>query len=180
VPKRGWLVPVFQSKAKVVTKLQELRGEVAAQFVVRLPTITVGRFLDSAGKSYVGASGLTLKVLQVERTAEGDVVARLHLDRFHDELDTRLGAAVKMRPQVIVPRTPSIALLPPLELSDRQGRTWPSDGVTRQTATDGKGEECRITFQGRGGSTDDLRLAVLSQRIVTVRIPFVLKDVPVR
>jgi hypothetical protein len=162
-------------------KWRELHGTVRVEVMVRPRMIEVSNVLAAVGKEKVGRQGVTLKVLEAQKTDEGDVHLRLRLDNL-DSLTPKTveQKMIRVRPGVIAERGPVDFALERLQLLDRAGRPCARTRWSYEPAKTGKGYEVLLLYGVNHGDAEDVSLVLTEEpRKVSVVVPFVVRDVGV-
>jgi hypothetical protein len=180
----------LKSGDKVSHVLKEVKGIVAAQ-VETAPQalITVENLFASAGKTFRGEDGESLKVIEASRQVGGDVQVQLE---FIDSSSANAQWIVRrgmMRPRRggfgmgrrgwIEDNSPP----PNLLLQDANGHNFPLRNRDRDDVSirgNGLVREITLTYCGGLGLGEPKKLVYSGRRTILVEIPFTLKDVPVR
>jgi hypothetical protein len=153
--------------------LRAVQGHLRARVEVPRPLVSVADVLQASGKESAGHGGLRLKVLHAALTGDGDISVHLRLDGL-SALPPVEQKFVRVRPGVVAIRGPADVALDFIELLDGVGRKVPCIQATASTI-DGQAD-CRLTFQPRPGFERELRLVVGERRVVTVEVPFAVKE----
>jgi hypothetical protein len=189
MPVRG--LPVYlKSGEKVSTLLKEIKGIVAAQ-VETAPQalITVDDLFTSAGKTFLGEGGESLKVMEASRQVGGDVQVRLELTdsaSANAQWVMRRGIMRLRRPGPIgVGRRGGLLednVPPPnLLLQDANGHNFPlRNRDDLGIRGNGLARDLTLTYCGGLSLGEPKKLVYSGRRTIIVEIPFTLKDVPLR
>jgi hypothetical protein len=164
-------------------RLQELSGTIAAR--VRTPPeplAVVGDILDAAGKTVRAADGSSLQVIEAKRTEEGPYQVRVALTSPPPEL-VRAGVPARL---LVLSRggwRRGLAAGSPegsdFTLLDARGRPLPlAGGEVRGSLNKGIRHDMTLLYQPPPDQAPPARLLYVGRRIVTVEVPFTLKDVP--
>lgn len=181
-PRHGvvWPVSLPALEPDPGTRFREVRGQFRARFRVPEPLVAIDRVLSSVGTLRSGASGIALKLLAATQDSSGDLRLRVrveHLDALPEpEPHERV---VRLRPGVIAVRGPADVALDRLELHDGVGRRVTRTGATYQQEPGSTAAIYELTFRSRADMSDSHRLILTHPRIVTLTVPFAVKDVPV-
>ena len=175
-------IPVrVKSGDKPTGILREVTGVVAALVQTEeQPLITVDNILKSAGRTCVGDNGESLKLMEVERTPDGDVNLRLELaDASSANAFWAMRGGV-MRPGRFRRGLAVMDNLPPakLLLQDSAGKTLPLRSREDATAFTGNTLARVIVLGFHSGLSEPSKLVYSGRRTIIIEIPFTLKNVP--
>jgi hypothetical protein len=168
------------------------------------PVLEVDSILEATGKTIKGPRGACLTVSDLERLDDGQFAIRIDLLPAATNANNLFNAIARGRfgGLPIVPELPDAvqaqlqqgcggALIAPggavladplgLSLADAQGRRFQLTGVPRRRYTisaAGVVYDLTLVFKPHEGQGQPARLVYSSMRVVTLDIPFVLKDIP--
>jgi hypothetical protein len=159
--------------------LKEVHGHVRMDVKVRPRMIEIPAAFKAIGQEARGHQGITLKILEAERTEEGDIHVRLRLDNLASLTpQTPVEQVVRIRPGVIAVRGAMDVAMERLELLDRAGRKCRPIKTGYEQAAQGKGYDADLFFADPGTKTDELTLVMTkASRTVPLAIPFLVRDV---
>ena len=158
--------------------LKELHGKIRMDVLVRPRLIEIANVFRSIGKEARAAQGITLKVLEVGTTDEGDVHVRLHLNNLESLAPTPDQQVVRVRPGVLAVRGVLDVALERLELVDGLNRPCKLVRSRYEQKPAGKGYDVDLYFADPGTKLEGLTLALTSvPRPLAVAMPFVVRDV---
>jgi hypothetical protein len=145
------------------------------------PLVTIDDILNAAGKIEAASGGGSLKVIDAKRDAKGQVSLRVVVEK-HVPGGAEM-AAWRMRMWGRMGNQPGQqndknAVGNMLVLKDDKGAAIPLGSVSSKPVDDfGITTEYELTYQ----TTDKVtpaKLVYVGQRVTTIDVPFVLKDVP--
>jgi hypothetical protein len=182
-------LPLRLLNVKDVKKLKEIHGYVAAEVLTPMqPLMTVDDILNAAGKTVHGESSGSLKVLEVKQQEKGQVVIQVVVEKPSlnssgmDMNAMAFGGRVRvwrggMAPQ---PENQVDAVARNLSLVDEKGQAFKLSAVETKVVDPETGDiiEYTLTFQPPTGAPKPVKLTYIGQRLTTIDVPFVLKDVP--
>jgi hypothetical protein len=182
----GREVPVrLKRAAKPSQVLREVKGAVTGQVKTPLQVIvSVDDILHSAGKSFKGTDGTVLKVAEASRVEGDHIRLKLRLEGSPDLANLAgnrrifRGGRLVMRPGGLRGGTNNsdahIALL------DAEGKSFlvSESESTWEAGANGIVQEIDTVYYPRAGQGDAAKVVYSNRRIVTVEVPFTLKDVP--
>jgi hypothetical protein len=168
-------------------RVRELRGTLALRVQpAPEPLVTVDRILGAAGRTVPGGDGSALKVTEVRREEDGRV--KLAVEVMPAPRDVMLGGAparilmttrgARGAQGLVVP--PPVAV-EQLALLDERGRAVTLEGSTGPTVNgSGKAWEFSLVYRLGPEAGEPSRLVYTGRRSVTLEVPLVLGDVPLR
>ncbi len=170
--------------------LKEVQGTVAAQVQTpHQPLITVEDVLKSQGRTFKGPDGSYLKVVEVSRMDHGQVKLRVQVRPPPMGMNgmQMLGGGGRVFIQRFNGRMAVMAMqevdnggLQNLTLQDAKGQNFQLAIIDETLAPNGNGAnlEYHLVFQPRPAMGDASKFVYSGRRLVTIEIPFTLKDVP--
>lgn len=175
-------IPVhLKSGDKPAGVLQEVKGVVAAQVQTSPQAlITVDNILKSTGHTFLGENGESLKVLEADRQANGDVHLRVELTDASSQNNTLWA----MRGGVLRPNRrrafAAMENMPPanLLLEDGSGQNFPARSHHEDMVINGNTLARAITVTYHCGSGEPRKLVYSGRRTIVIEIPFTLTNVP--
>jgi hypothetical protein len=178
-------IPFRLQVPKEARKLKEVYGFVAAEVLTPMqPLITVENILDAADKTVKGNNGW-VKVLEVSRDEKGWVSLKVVVERpSRPEPE-----AMAVRALLIRGRVPAndhaddlSAVGKILSLVDEKDQAFKLVSAEEKLldAEIGGTIEYRLTFRPAAGLPKPAKLVYMGQRLTTIDVPFVLKDVPLQ
>jgi hypothetical protein len=195
VTQPGFLVqqiPVRLTPGEKPSKsLRELHGTLSGRLLTDpRPVLAVDDVLKSAGKSVRGKEGGELKVLEVSRDASGEVTVRCELDVPPDVSPAGLPAFTSGRGRAmrvaeaefqIAVSAASLRRTGGLCLVDDKGESIEHATVHAVMRRDARGlvREITVVAQPREGR-EAAKLVYTGCKMVSVEVPFTVKDVPLR
>jgi hypothetical protein len=181
-------VPLRLQNVKDVKKLKEIHGYVAAEVLTPMqPLMSMEDILNAAGKTVEGESGGSIKVMEVKREEKGQVVIHVVVEKptiNSSGMDFNAMAMGRVRvwrggftPQ---PENEVDSLGRTLSLVDEKGQAFKLSAVQSKVVDPEVGAtmEYTLTFQPPAGAPKPVKLTYIGQRLTTIDVPFVLKDVP--
>jgi hypothetical protein len=179
---QGLLLRQFVPALKQPGQVGEIHGEFRARVSSSRPLVAIDSVLKSVGKADGPPGGTRVQVTKAELLDDGDLILHAHIERLDLLPEPAQGQEiVRVRPGVVALRGPTDVALEMLELHDGQGRKVPRvQGATAHTVGKQNAAEFHLRFQPRPGETDALKLVLAGPREVSVLVPFVVKDVPLR
>lgn len=180
-PRHGVVCPVSlpELEPDPGARFREIRGQFRARFRVPEPLVAVERVLASNGTSHTGPSGVALTVLASAQDDAGELRLRVRVERLdtlpEPEPHERV---VRLRPGVVAVRGPADVALDRLELRDGGGRLVRRTGATYRQEPGSTTAIFELTYQPQSGQTMASRLTLTNPRVVTLTVPFVVRDVP--
>jgi hypothetical protein len=179
VPGASWAGAVRLYNPPVASdgKIEELRGELRVCVQVPRPLVTVAAVVHAAGAEREGSGGLRLKVLDVKLADDGDLSLHVRLAGLA-ALPPSEQKIVRVRPGVVALRGPADMALDFLEVDDALGRKIPWTQAVATLVND-QTADFRLTCQPRPGSEEELQLVLAERRVLSLTVPFVVRDVPV-
>ncbi len=170
--------------------LHEIRGTLVAQVQSpHEPIIRADRILEAEGKTFKGPDGSFLKIHEVKRIENGQIKLQLTL---RAPLSTGADGLAMMQGAIFVRRfNGKMAFMAQQEgemtaaqkfaLQDSKCQNYhlASSEVTNQVNGMEMLQEMRLIYQCKQGLGEPAHLIYSGQRLVTVEIPFVFKNVPV-
>jgi hypothetical protein len=185
----GKQLPLRLQNVKDVKKLKEIHGFVAAEVLTPMqPLMTMEDILNAAGKTVEGESGGSMKVMEVKREEKGQVVIHVVVEKptiNSSGMDMNAMAFGRVRvwrggfaPQQPDNEVDSIGRT--LSLVDEKGQTFKLSAVQSKPVDPEVGTtmEYTLTYQPPAGAPKPVKLTYIGQRLATIDVPFVLKDVP--
>jgi hypothetical protein len=173
--------------------LAELKGTITAEVLTPRALITVDNVLQAVGKTVKGAEGGSIEVLEATEK-DGRVELRIRMQTPRDAVAARLtpepaasarnatasSALVSTRgaPSTRLKYNYSRGTTDPrgLALVDANGQHLPLERIASKVV--GDKEEFALTFVTEAGQAASARLVFFGGRVVTVEIPFALKEMP--
>ncbi len=186
-----WQVPLrLRLPSDKVKKLREVSGVIAARVELpNEPLLVQEDVLHAAGKTVSGQLGGSLKVYEVQRDKDGNVLVRVDLvppqpEESVDALAAMAGAArVRMNVRLrlamggdLDPRVALRAEFKTLTLVDAAGKPFSPAEV--KSAPTRPGEGTLLLFRRAPDQKEPARLVYHGPREVVVEVPFTLEDVP--
>jgi hypothetical protein len=182
-------IPVrFKVAGKPSQVLKEVQGMVAAQVQTpHQPLITVENVLKSQDRTFKGPDGSFLKVVEVSRMDHGQLKLRVQVRPPPMGMNgmQMFGGGGRVFVQRFNGRMAVMAMqeasgLQNLTLQDAKGQNFQLANIDETPAPNGNGAnlEYHLVFQPRAGMGEASKFAYSGQRLVTIEIPFTLKDVP--
>jgi len=194
----------LQAGARPARSIKELRGRITAQVrTAPQALLEVGDIADATGKAVTGAHGASVTVTDLEKLDAGHFVVRLDLQPAAGNTNQLFSATLRGRfgGLPLVPELPAgiqaqvqqgcgALIAPPggvladpmgLSLLDDQGRPFQLIDVPRRRSTitnKGVVHELTLHFKPNDGQRQPAKLVYSTMRVVTLEIPFVLKDIP--
>jgi hypothetical protein len=172
-----------------IKPLHEIRGVVFAQVQSPLePIIHADKILQAEGKTFKGPDGSFLKVDKAKQVDNGQITVRATLrapSTGEDALAMMQGAIFvrrfNRRMAFMAQQEGETKAVERFALQDAKGRNFQL--VTSEVSAQFNGlevtQDFRLLYQSKQGLEEPTQLVYSGQRIVTVEIPFVFKDVPV-
>jgi hypothetical protein len=187
-------VLLYVHVTKGTKRIKEIHGAVAAEVLTPMqPLMTIDDVLNSAGRTALASDGSSLKVVAVKRDATGQVSLKVVMEkRVPDGVDAMgLGAT----PPIVwggfdIPTaTDKNTVARKWVLKDNKGVAYPLGSVTVKSIDNlgirvkpmddlGTTVEYDLKFPANNKTTP-AKLEFLGQRLTTIDVAFVLKDVPV-
>jgi hypothetical protein len=194
----------LQAGARPARSIKELRGRITVEVRTAPQAILeVGNVLDATGKAIKGRQGASVTLTDIEKLDAGHFVLRLDLQPAAGNANQLFSAALRGRfgGLPLVPELPAgiqaqmqqgcgALIAPPggvladpmgLSLVDDQGRPFQLIDVPRRRSTitnNGVVHELTLHFKPNDGQSQPAKLVYSTMRVVTLEIPFVLKDIP--
>jgi hypothetical protein len=145
------------------------------------PLLTIDDILNAAGKSEFASGGGSLKIIEAKRDAKGQVSLKVVVEKHVPGGAEAMTARMRMFGRVYQPNADNnkdtVGRM--LVLKDDKGVAIPLANFSSKPADDfGITMEYDLTF----AATDKLvpaKLVYVGQRLTTIDVPFVLRDVPV-
>jgi hypothetical protein len=186
---------------KPATTLKELSGILVTQMrTLPRPLATVDEVLLAANRSVAGPDGSSVKVVSVEQPEKGSVrllalvdppeippaPESAELERLRQAFGrggARIRGVVAIGGRVINfggPPAPAEETLTAAHfaLLDAQGQPLETVQVAATGKTAGRTREYELTFRAKPGQGEAARFVYSAPRVVSVDVPFTLKDVP--
>jgi hypothetical protein len=170
--------------------LRELHGTLTGRLLTEpRPVLAVDDVLKSAGKTFRGKEGGEIKVLEVSRDSSGEVTVRCELDVPPDVSPAGLPAFASGRGRaagrvleadlLATPTAASLRRTGGLSLVDDKGETIEQSTVRGVVRRDARGlvRELTIVAQPASGR-EAAKLVFAGSKMVSVEVPFTVKDVP--
>jgi hypothetical protein len=175
-------IPVHhKSGDKPSGSLKEVRGVVAAMVQTEeRALITVDNVLKSAGRTFMGDDGESLKLTEVNRHPDGDVDLRIELTDPSSANTLWAMRGGVMRPNRFRRGLAAMDNTPPanLLLQDAAGQTLPQRSREEALAINGNTLARVIVLGYHSGLSEPNKLVYSGRRTIIIEIPFTLKDVP--
>jgi hypothetical protein len=184
----GKQLPLRLQNVKDVKKLKEIHGYVAAEVLTPMqPLMTMEDILNAGGKTVEGECGGSMKVMDVKREEKGQVVINVVAEKPMTNstgMDMNAMAFGRVRvwrggftPQ---PENEVDSVGRALSLVDEKGQAFKLTSVQSKPVDPENGSvtEYTLTFQPPAGAPKPVKLTYIGQRLTTIDVPFVLKDVP--
>jgi hypothetical protein len=185
-------IPIsFKSGEKVSRLLTEVKGVVVAQ-VETAPQaiITVENLFKSVGRTFLGEEGESLKLIEVNRQAGGDMHVRFELIDGSSANAPWVMRRGVMRPRMLIANgmvrrgvaaEDSAAPLNVL-LQDANGHNFPVRNRDVEPLIKGNTllREIALTYCCGIGLGEPSKLVYSGRRTINIEIPFTLRDVPLR
>jgi hypothetical protein len=172
---------------KTATKLRTLSGVLLVQgWNEPEIQLSIKQILDAAGKSAKGSDGATVEIKAVEKLPTGDVHIKLAYSDPHDEMAAggtfaNVNIVVNgMNVNGLNSGTGPLARCQP-KLFDATGKAYTTAGIANYHLAFANGQATHTMtylFRPQAGQGDPAQLTISGQRLVTFRVPFALKDVP--
>lgn len=174
-----------EAAAKV---LREIRGVVFAQVQTpNEPVIKADKILQAEGKTFKGPENSYLKVHEARKTDGGRIKLRVTLRAplLSEEATAMMGGAIFVRRfngrmAFMAQQEAEKVAAHNLSLQDANGRECHLVETEETTQANGMEvtQEFHLVFQSPQGLGEPARLVYTGHRLVTVEIPFTLKNVP--
>jgi hypothetical protein len=168
---------------KPAKMLKELHGTIACQVQTTEPLASVENILKAAGHSVKTKAGGSLKVLESTREDSGLIRIRVQLDLpgqglFLGQRGMRFNRRIMVFNGNVV--HPGTSTATGLALLDAKGNQLRLVNTEPQIVGNANGwcQEYRLTYQPLEGQGDPVKFVYTGPRIVTLEVPFTLKDVP--
>jgi hypothetical protein len=163
-------------------ELRELAGTLTA--LVRTEPqalVTVDKVMESAGRTFEGAAGGSVKVVEVSRLEEGAIKLRLHVEAPPRSIDD--GLTVPSNMVMIVNGRRVGGDEEPLSaanfaLLDAKGQPLEAVKAITSGRRAGAARELELTYQPAEGQGDPARFVYTGRRSAIVDVPFTLKQIP--
>lgn len=183
----------LQAGAKPAKSLREVKGWVTAE--VRTPpepVLEVADILDAAGKAVKGPQGACVTVTEVENLDQGALSIRVDLVPATKNLNNLFNAVRRPVGDVHIPQGGGAVIGPPggvladpmgLSLVDDKGKSFQLIGVPRRRFVIDQNvvtHDLTLHFKPVEGQGKPAKLLYSTMRVLTLEIPFALKDVPLR
>jgi hypothetical protein len=160
--------------------LRELRGTVTAQVLTPPENLlTIDDALHAGGRSFKGADGATVQVLEAGRLAHGSYRLRLQTEGLPRGVLVRVGGlrvngAARLLANQVSPANTTWSL------QDGNGRAFRCVGLesTFVANAGGVGQELRLTFEPDPALGEPARLVQRGRRTVLLDVPFTFENVP--
>jgi hypothetical protein len=175
-------LPIHVRGVRDMKKIKEVHGAVAAEVLTQMqPLLTIDDILNAAGKTELVSGGGSLKVVEAKRDAKGQVSLKVVVEKHVPGGADAMAARARMWGRVNQPNVDNnkdtIGRM--LVLKDDKGVAIPLGSVSSKAVDDfAVTMEYDLTF-----TADDkivpAKLVYVGQRMTTIDVPFVLKDVPV-
>jgi hypothetical protein len=178
----GKQIPIRVRGAQEMKKIKEIHGAVAAEVLTPMqPLLTIDDILNAAGKAEFASGGGSLKIIEAKRDPKGQVTLKVVVEKHVPGGVEAMTARMRMWGRVNQPNVDNnkdtVGRM--LVLKDDKGVAIPLANVSSKPADDfGITMEYDLTF----AATDKLvpaKLVYVGQRLTTIDVPFVLRDVPV-
>jgi hypothetical protein len=157
--------------------IKELHGRVRMETVSRPSILEIENVLKAAGKVARGYHAITVKVLDIDATEEGDHLLRLHLSHLESLTPQNPEqGVVRVRPGLIAVRGAIDVAIERIELRDQHGLKYGLVKSAYKASEDGKGHEVELQFAGRACKDAPTLVLTKAARTVPFEVPFVLRD----
>jgi hypothetical protein len=180
----------FKLAERGIKELREIQGVLFAQVQTpQEPLIRADKILQAEGKTFKGPADSFLKIHEVRQNDRGQVQMRVTLRRpsMSEEALAMMGGAVFVRRfngrmAFLAQQEMETVAAQNLSLHDSKGQAFQLTSAEESTQANGVDvtQEFRLVFQSRQGLDQPARLVYSGHRLVTVEIPFTLKNVPLR
>jgi hypothetical protein len=180
----------FKLAGKPSQVLKEIHGTVAAQVLTpHQPLITVENILKAQDRTVKGPERSYLKVLEVSRLDHGQIKLRIEVRPPPMGMNglPMFGGGGRVFVQRFNGKMAVMAMqdvdnngVQSLTLQDAKGQNFQLVNIDETPAPNGNNgnQEYHLVFQSRPGLGEATKLAFSGRRMVTIEIPFTLKDVP--
>jgi hypothetical protein len=174
-------VPIHVREARDVKKIKEIHGAVAAEVLTPMqPLVTIDDILSASGKTEFAAGGGSLKIIEAKRDAKGQVTLKVVVEKHVPGGAEAMTARMRMWGRVYQPQADNnkdtVGRM--LVLKDDKGVAIPLANSSSKPGDDfGITMEYDLTFAANDKATPS-KLVYVGQRMTTIDVPFVLKDVP--
>jgi hypothetical protein len=168
--------------------LREIRGVIFAQVQTpNEPVIKADKILQAESRTFKGPENSYLKVHEARKTDGGQIKLRVTVraPSMSDEATAMMGGAIFVRRfngrmAFIAQQEAENVAAQSLSLQDANGRSYHlvSAEETAQANAMEVTQEFHLVFQSRQGLGEPAYLVYTGHRLVTVEIPFTLKNVP--
>jgi hypothetical protein len=180
----------FRLKDAKTKALREVQGVLFAQVQTpQEPLIRADKILQAEGKTYKGPEDSYLKIHEVRQDDRGQVQLRITLrtPSMSDDALGMMGGAIFVRRfngrmAFMAQHESENVASQNLALQDTKGQAFQLTSAEETTQINGTEvtQEFRLVFQNRQGLEPPARLVYSGHRLVTVEIPFMLKNVPLK
>jgi hypothetical protein len=175
-------IPIHVRGARDVKKIKEIHGAVAAEVLTPTqPLVTIDDILSASGKTEFAAGGGSLKVIDAKRDAKGLVTLKVVVEKHVPGGVEAMTNRMRMWGRVYQPQADNNkdTVSRMLVLKDDKGVAIPLANFSSKPVDDfGITMEYDLTFTANDKLTP-AKLVYVGQRMTTIDVPFVLKDVPV-
>jgi hypothetical protein len=168
--------------------LREIRGVVFARVQTpNEPVVKADNILQAEGKTFKGPENSYLRIHEAQKTENGQIKLRVTLraPSMSEEAMGMMGGAIFVRRfngrmAFMAQQEGENITAQSLSLQDSKERAFQL--VSAEEATQANGlditQEFRLVFQSRQGLDEPAHLVYTGHRLVTIEIPFTLKNVP--
>jgi hypothetical protein len=176
-------VPIWLTRAdKPAKTLKELRGIIACQVQATETLATVDNILKAGGRTVKTTAGGNLKVVDTTYEESGLIRVRVQLDLPNQSMFFA-GGRFRVNRRIMVFNGNGGMVnggVPDLALVDAKGAKLQQVRTEQRIVATGNGwaQEYHLTYSPHQGQGDPVRLVYTGPRIVTLEVPFALKDVP--
>jgi hypothetical protein len=177
----GKQIPVRVRGARDMKKIKEIHGAVAAEVLTPMqPLLTIDDILSASGKTESVSGAGSLKVVDAKRDGKGQVMLKVEFKKHVPGGEEAMVWRARMWGRVNQPQADNnketVGRM--LVLKDDKGTAIPLSNVASKPIDEfGIVMEYDLTF----AATDKVvpaKLVYVGQRLTTIDVPFVLKDVP--
>ena len=159
--------------------LKEVHGHIRMEVMVRPRMMEIPILAKNIAKEVLGLQGVTMKILEMEASDDGELLLRVGLDNLDSLLpETPEQQIVRVRPGMVAVRGAIDVAMERLELIDGTGRKCQPIRARYERAMKSKGYEAELVFAATTTKIDGLTLVMRkAPRIVPLEIPFLVRDV---
>ena len=180
----------FKRSSRDMKQLREIEGILFARVQTpQGPLIQADKILQAEGKTFKGPEDSYLKIHEAQQNDSGRVHMRITLraPTMSDDALGMMGGAIFVRRfngrmAFMAQHESENVAAQNLALQDSKGRPFQLASSEETTQVNGAEvtQEFRLIFQGRQGLEPPARFVYSGHRLVTVEIPFTLKNVPLK